>query len=101
MSDASGKAILQLDGKDYIVKELTVAELRELFNSQSEYELLRHNLFESIYLVHLPLFINASLEELEQLRPSQLESIIGKIREMNPSFFNLLARMKEMTQPAQ
>lgn len=100
MSDSAGKAIIELDGKSYIAKELTVAELRGLIGTRAEYEVLRCELFEDVYLHELPAFVDASLEVLEQLRPSQLDKLIAKVKEMNPRFFQMLARLKQPA-PAQ
>jgi hypothetical protein len=100
MSDAAGKSILLLAGKDFIVKELTVAELRSLLDSRAEYELLRHELFEDVYLTDLPSFVNVDLADIEALLPSQIDQLITKVKEMNPRFFSLLARLKSMAPPA-
>ncbi|MGQ7957686.1 hypothetical protein ACUTAF_08215 [Pseudomonas sp. SP16.1] len=94
MNNSAGKAITEIDGKDFIVKELTVAQLRSLIGSRTEYEVLRCELYEDVYLHELPAFVDAELEDLEQLRPSQLDVLIAKVKEMNPRFFQMLARLK-------
>ncbi|MDH1055307.1 hypothetical protein [Aquipseudomonas alcaligenes] len=101
MSDAAGKAIVSLGGKDYIVRELSVAQLRSMMDSRAEYELLRHELFADLYLTDLPSFVNADLADIEALLPSQIEVLIAKVKEMNPHFFQLLARLKGMAAPVQ
>lgn len=102
MSDAAGRSILPLGGKEYIVKELTVAELRSMMDSRQDYDLLRHELFDDLYLTDLPHFVNADLAALEKdLLPSQIDQLIEKVKEMNPRFFKLLARLKVTAAPAQ
>ncbi|MBW5416110.1 MULTISPECIES: hypothetical protein [unclassified Pseudomonas] len=92
MVEASTRTVLTLDGKDIIVRELTVKEIRESV-AREDYDLLSVRLFDDLRISDIAAFTSLSAAEIEDMTPSQLEKVRGKIKEMNTHFFAMLARL--------
>ena len=100
MTDCTGKTVEPIAGRDVIIKELTVAELRVVLESRAKYDTLHHELFPDLALTEIPAFSSVSLEDLESFRPSQIEELSEKIKARNRHFFVMLARLQKDNQAA-
>lgn len=88
-----GQITFKLPGRDkeYVAKELTVKQIRSLFELQQWPEednvdaIIQH--FGGILL---PVTTNVDMEELDDLLPSELKTIWEKVREANAVFFGTL-----------
>jgi hypothetical protein len=92
MSDASTRAVLTLDGKDIVIRELTVKEIRESI-AREDYDVLSVSLFDDIRLGDIAAFTSLSTDEIDEMTPSQLEKVKDRIKELNTHFFEMLARL--------
>lgn len=100
-TQARGQITFELPGRDkkYTAKELTVKQIRSLFelNQWPEADdvdaIIQH--FGGILL---PITTNVDIEELDDLLPSELKIIWEKIHEANAVFFGTLnaAGLKEL-----
>lgn len=91
MSDSVSAKVIQVAGREVVVRELKVADVRQMMAFVSE-DTLDVMLFEELRLSDFPRMTNLSSEEVEQLRPSQLREVLGACREMNPDFFSMFVR---------
>jgi hypothetical protein len=93
MSDqARGQITFELPGRDkkYRAKELTVKQVRQLFELKD----LGDDAGLDALIQHfggaiLPKTTNCTIEELEDMRPSELQVIWEKIKEVNAVFFGI------------
>ncbi|RAU40163.1 hypothetical protein [Pseudomonas sp. RIT411] len=93
MSDLSSSRVLNLDGREIIVRELTVAGVRQMLMPDATDDVVGAALFEEVRLVDLQRMTSLSTEDVESLRPSQLRQVLDACREMNRDFFAMLARL--------
>ena len=90
--------VLQIDDREVVVRELTVAELRQWI----AYERVTAGAAEDLVdsgLLKVPLSLlsamtRLSLDELRALPPSVLERIEAAGEEVNPRFFGWLGRLQ-------
>jgi len=92
MSDLSSSRVLNLDDREIIVRELTVAGVRQMLLPDASDDVLGSALFEEVRLVDLCLMTSLTSEDIEALRPSQLRLVLEACRELNRDFFAMLAR---------
>jgi hypothetical protein len=93
MSDQTrGQITFELPGhnKKFRAKELTVKQIRGIF----EFDQLPEGDDLDTIIQHfggtlLPLTTNLTIEELEDMRPSELKLIWEKVREVNAVFFDI------------
>jgi hypothetical protein len=93
MSDQTrGQITFELPGHDkkFRAKELTVKQIRGIF----EFDQLPEGDDLDTIIQHfggtlLPLTTNLTIEELEDMRPSELKLIWEKVREVNAVFFDI------------
>lgn len=94
MSDQMrGQLTFDLPGRDkkYIAKELTVSQIRSLFElDQWPEDDSLDGLIQHFGGVLLPLTTNITVEELNEFLPSELKLIYEKVREANAVFFDTL-----------
>lgn len=93
MTDLSSSRVLNLDGREIIVRELTVASVRQMLLPDAPGDMLGAALFEEVRLVDLCLMTSLTGDDIEALRPSQLRQVLDACREMNRDFFAMLARL--------
>ena len=93
MSELSSSRVLNLDGREVIVRELTVAGVRQMLMPDATDDVVGAALFEEVRLVDLQRMTSLSTEDVEELRPSQLRQVLDACREMNRDFFAMLARL--------
>ena len=91
MSDSVSAKVIQVAGREVVVRELKVADVRQMMAFVSE-DTLDVMLFEELRLSDFPRMTNLSSEEVEHLRPSQLREVLGACWEMNPDFFSMFVR---------
>lgn len=80
--------------------ELTVAQVRGLLQPKPGSDVVDELLLEDLRLPDLPLFTGLKAEELEQMLPSDLETLVEGCKEANPSFFRMLATVASFRNPA-
>jgi len=93
MSELSSSRVLNLDGREVIVRELTVAGVRQMLMPDANDDVVGAALFEEVRLVDWHRITSLSTEDIEALRPSQLRQVLDACREMNRDFFAMLARL--------
>lgn len=93
MSELSSSRVLNLDGREVIVRELTVAGVRQMLMPDAADDVVGAALFEEVRLVDLQRMTSLTTEDVEALRPSQLRQVLDACREMNRDFFAMLARL--------
>ena len=78
------------------VKELTVAEVRDWFNSlaTTDPELVGDYLFEECTLYDLQIMTNANDAMLDSMTQSQIRELIEKCKMRNPDFFAFRAKLE-------
>lgn len=100
MSSIGKSVTLSISGRKVVCSELTVAQIRQLLQQEPGRDLVNEALFQDIRLPDLPLFTGLSVEEIDQMLPSELENIVVGCKEANPSFFRMLAALIKQHQPA-
>lgn len=100
MNDLGKTTIVKVAGKEVVCRELDVAGVRRLLDSEREGDLVLDALFEEVRLGDLPVMTSLTIEDIEQMLPSQLESVIDGCKKANPSFFGLLARLNKVVKAA-
>ena len=93
MSELSSSRVLNLDGREVIVRELTVSGLRQMLMPGASGDVVGDALFDEVRLVDLQRMTSLSAEDVDSLRPSQLRQVLDACREMNRDFFAMLARL--------
>ncbi|MCG3130191.1 MAG: hypothetical protein FLDDKLPJ_00940 [Phycisphaerae bacterium] len=95
---------LTLGERNVTVKELTVAEVRAWMESEQRREekgdLLRDMLIDGVSFADMARMSDLSIEEMEQLLPSELQQLADACAEANRVFFNLCARVAPLRAPA-
>lgn len=92
MADAAHKKVLTLEGREIVIRELTVADVRKLLAPSTEQDLVNH-LFEDVRLTDLQLLTSLGKDDIEALHPSSLAVVIEECRALNAHFFALLGRL--------
>lgn len=79
------------------IKELTVKEIRDWYTdvvSRDDPDVVGSLLFpEDIPINDLPRFTNLSIDEIESMKPSELQEIIERVRDKNGPLFQLQRRL--------
>lgn len=82
-------------GRDVVCRELTVSEIRALFESPPA-DQVDALLLPGISLTELAAMTDLSLEDMAALPPSQLEKVLADCREVNSYFFDMQARLEKL-----
>lgn len=94
---------LTLGERNVMVKELTVAEVRAWMESEKRREeksdLLRDMLIDGVSFADMARMSDLSIEEMEQMLPSELQQLADACAEVNRVFFNLCARVAPLRAP--
>lgn len=93
MSDLVHHSVVVIDGREIVVRELCVADVRKLLKPLDG-DLLDAALFEDVRLGDLPLFTNMTSVDVEQMQPSSLRVLVQECKKVNPDFFGMLARLE-------
>ncbi|MBW7901266.1 MAG: hypothetical protein H3C26_07305 [Rhodocyclaceae bacterium] len=89
-------------GRDVQVKELTVSEIRQWLadlsapKAEAEADVVDQLLFEGAAISEIGRMSDLTTAELASARPSELEAILARCREVNSHFFALRARLQTL-----
>lgn len=96
MAELANSRVLNLDGNEVIVRELTVAGVRKMITAELSDDILDLHLFEDLRLRDLQLMTSLTVEQIDTLRPSQVEEVVKVCKEMNRHFFTMLTRLNSL-----
>ncbi|MDF3932150.1 hypothetical protein [Pseudomonas citronellolis] len=99
MSEVAGRKLIKVGDLDVVVKELTVAEVRQLLDQESSGDIpdvIGDSLFPDLRLADIPLLTNLTSNQLESLLPSQVQAVIEACRGVNRHFFEMTARLSKV-----
>lgn len=96
MSELSSSRVLNLDGQEIIVRELTVGGVRQMLMAEVGQDVVNLQLFSDVRLEDLLQMTSLTVEQVETMRPSQLAQVIKACKEMNPDFFGMLVRLEAL-----
>lgn len=94
MPELAASVVHKVNERDVMFHELSVAGVRKIFTMQSVGDTVGDGLFETLRLADIPMFTSLSVDEIEELRPSQLRKVIEQCKAQNPDFFEMLARFR-------
>ncbi|WP_081575644.1 hypothetical protein [Chromobacterium haemolyticum] len=83
------------DGRDVLCRELTVSEIRAMFENPPA-DQVDALLLPGISLTELAAMTDLPLDEMAELPPSQLEKVLADCREVNSYFFDMQARLEKL-----
>ena len=94
-----------IDGRDYVVRELLVWEIRNWINtlSANSVDLIDELLIENVQLSAVRQLASLSTEDFEQMPPSELEKIVDAAKQVNHRFFSMVDRVvaaSRLTKPS-
>ena len=87
---------LQIGDLRVICRELTVMQVRKWLEDAGKtqsLDIVSSALFAECTLDDLMRMTDLTADAVDQLRPSQVETVIGLCKELNPHFFALLGRL--------
>jgi hypothetical protein len=85
---------IQLGARAVTVRELTVADVRELLiTSPRQADPLHALAFDEFGLQDLSCQCDATPDDLEQFAPSDLQPLVDACRDLNPHFFRVRAAL--------
>ncbi|MDY1134945.1 hypothetical protein SOK09_32020, partial [Pseudomonas aeruginosa] len=96
MSSFTASRVVDIDGVELTVRELSVADVRKLMQEVSDQDLVNNVLFEDIRLSDLCLMTSVTKSQINDLRPSQLAKLRDACKEVNPHFFGMLGRLSKL-----
>jgi len=91
---------LKLGDKSVTLRELTVGEVRGMLMSRPEQDTVDYLLFDDITLGELVQMTDLSLADLDNFTQSELDAVRLKAKELNPSFFGMLERIRSLNKAA-
>lgn len=80
----------------FVIHHPTIFEIKAHFDKRKKAELdpVGDLLFEECTLADLVYLTSLTAEELDAMRPSEIQLIIDEVREANPQFFAMTARAR-------
>ncbi|MBU8912338.1 MAG: hypothetical protein KOO65_13795 [Desulfobacterales bacterium] len=86
---------IEINGKDYICKELTPGQVKEVLDEieKANVHILDLLFPESVPCFAVQLSTGKTKKELEELPPSAYEVLLKAVEEVNPFFVALVKRM--------
>lgn len=97
---------IKINDRTVTVRELTVAEVRnwelDIKSENMTYDLISEALIKGASLADAVRMSDVTMEDMDTMTPTDVESIIDGCREVNPHFFALrenLLRMGEKLSP--
>ena len=91
---------IKLGDKSVTLRELTVGEVRGMLMSRPEQDTVDYLLFDDITLGELVQMTDLSLSDLDNFTQSELDAVRLKAKELNPSFFGMIERIKSLNKAA-
>ncbi len=93
---------IEVAGRTVTIREVTLKDYRTWLKdviAQSRQEEIPlysvdRDLFEDFALTDLPRFTDLSVDQLDEMHPSDLRKIIAAIKVVNPDFFEMRGRMR-------
>lgn len=96
MSDASGCRPIEIGGQHITVREMTVAQVRQLMDTVTADTLGDSLLGGKLRLHDLAAMSSLTAQQIDQMTPSQLEEVAQACREVNRHFFEMLERLEKV-----
>lgn len=95
---ATGKTlVVEAGGMEVVCRELEVGQVRSLMSkSRGDSFQAVELMFKDIPLDDLPTFTSLSKDQVEAMKPSDLEKVVSGCKEANPHFFALMARLEAL-----
>jgi len=86
---------IEIDGKEYVCKELTPKQVQEVLDvvEKAEVNILDLLFPEAVPCIAVQLSTGKSAKDLEKLPPSAYEVVLNAVEEVNPFFVALVTRM--------
>ncbi|WP_268798030.1 hypothetical protein [Pseudomonas huanghezhanensis] len=91
--EISKSSVMNVAGKEIIVREVTVNIARLILQPNPDADFVGDSLFKDVRLCDLVHLTNLTRDEIEEMFPSDLAKVIDAIKERNPVFFEMLARV--------
>lgn len=93
---------IEVAGRTVTIREVTLKDyrawLKDVIDQSKQEEIplysVDRDLFEDMALTDLPRFSDLTLEQIDEMRPSELHEVIAAIKEVNPDFFVMRGRMR-------
>ncbi len=97
---------VNLDGQVIVVRELTVAEVRNWLKNldqvqESGIDLVTEGLLADASLSDICRMTDLPIEALDQMTPSEAETVLSACREINPHFFRLREKLLQVVRTVQ
>lgn len=99
MSEASGCRPIEIGGQHVIVREMTVAQVRQLMDTVTADTLGDSLLGGALRLHDLAAMSSLTAAQIDEMRPSELEELAKVCREANRHFFEMLERLGRVLVP--
>lgn len=96
MSDASGCRPVLVGGLHVTVREMTVAQVRQLMDTVTADTLGDALLGNALRLHDLTVMSSLTTKQIDDMTPSQLEDLAQVCREANRHFFDMLGRLEKV-----
>lgn len=96
MSDAAGCRPVLIGGLHVTVREMTVAQVRQLMDTITADTLGDALLGNALRLHDLSAMSSVTPEQIEAMTPTQLEELAAVCREANRHFFEMLERLAKV-----
>lgn len=96
MSEASGCRPALIGGLHVTVREMTVAQVRQLMDTVTADTLGDALLGNALRLHDLSAMSSVTPDQIEGMTPSQLEELATVCREANRHFFEMLGRLEKV-----
>jgi len=101
MVEETNSRELKAGGLSVIVRELNVQNVRTWLQDLAEktsYDFVDEWLINDISVTDIKRMCTLKDEDIDQLTPTQLEAVAAVCKELNPHFFGLLAKARELGQ---
>ncbi len=87
---------LKIASKDIVVKELTVKEVEEVIDACVDGKAVStiDLLFDDIPSIAVMKSSGLTLDELMEMRPSEIRTIVDAVKEVNPFFVSMQERLR-------
>lgn len=89
---------IDIDGRKVIVRELTVAEVRYWMKDlermrEDTIDLVTEGIMDNASLTDVVRMTDLAITDLDDMTPSEIDTIMATCREVNPHFFKLRQRL--------
>ncbi|MBG6290793.1 phage tail assembly protein [Pseudomonas nitroreducens] len=96
MTDASGCRPLTIGGRSVTVREMTVAQVRQLMDTITADTVGDSLMGGALRLHDLSVMSSLSAGEIDEMTPTQLQELAQACREVNRHFFEMLERLTKV-----